>query len=72
MKLWPRMKLQIGWADLAAGGLACLLPGKRDVLAARAESFWPGEQTLLNCKHFFHVSLHFRDTQKTFHFSTAT
>ena len=47
MKLWPRMKLQIGWADLAAGGLACLVPGKREALVSEAESFWPGEQTLL-------------------------
>lgn len=47
MKLWPRMKLQIGWADLAAGGLACLFPGRREDLVARAESYWPGESTLL-------------------------
>ncbi|GAB4374935.1 MAG: hypothetical protein Kow00114_37830 [Kiloniellaceae bacterium] len=47
MKLWPRMKLQIGWTDLAAGGLACLIPGRREDLVARAESYWPGESTLL-------------------------
>ncbi len=47
MKLWPRMKLQIGWGDLAAGGLACLTAGKQEDLVARAESYWPGEDTLL-------------------------
>lgn len=47
MRLWPRMKLQIGWRDLAAGGLACLTAGKREDLVARAESYWPGEDTLL-------------------------
>ena len=47
MKLWPRMRLQIGWRDLAAGALACLATGRREDLAARAESYWPGEQTLL-------------------------
>ena len=47
MKLWPRMKLQIGWADLAAGALACLKEGDREGLARQAESYWPGESTLL-------------------------
>ncbi len=41
------MKLQIGWSDLLAGAWACLAAGRREDLAARAESFWPGEDTLL-------------------------
>lgn len=47
MRLWPRMRLQIGWADLAAGALACLTTGKREDLVARAEAYWPGERALL-------------------------
>lgn len=47
MRLWPRMKLQIGWSDLLAGAWACLAAGRREDLAARAEAFWPGEDTLL-------------------------
>jgi hypothetical protein len=29
MKLWPRMKLQIGWSDLAAGAVACIAGGDK-------------------------------------------
>jgi dTDP-4-amino-4,6-dideoxygalactose transaminase len=47
MRLWPRMKLQIGWSDLAAGALACLKEGDRAALVREAESHWPGESTLL-------------------------
>jgi dTDP-4-amino-4,6-dideoxygalactose transaminase len=41
------MRLQIGWTDLAAGAWACLTAGKREDLVARAESYWPGETSLL-------------------------
>lgn len=47
MKLWPRMKLQIGWGDLLAGAWACLAAGRREDLVARAEAYWPEEDTLL-------------------------
>ncbi len=47
MRLWPRMRLQIGWRDLASGAIACAAPGRRADLVARAEAFWPGEKTLL-------------------------
>lgn len=41
------MKLQIGWTDLLAGAWACAAPGRREDLVARAESYWPEEETLL-------------------------
>lgn len=47
MKLWPRTRLQIGWRDLAAGGLACLAGGDRAARVARAESYWPDDPSLL-------------------------
>ena len=47
MKLWPRMKLQIGWGDLAAGAVACLAGGDRGALVRQAESYWSGESSLL-------------------------
>lgn len=47
MRLWPRMKLQVGWADLAAGAVACVAPGDRGALVEAVESYWPGERSLL-------------------------
>lgn len=47
LKLWPRTRLQIGWGDLAVGLAACLAGGNRDRLSARAQSYWPGESSLL-------------------------
>lgn len=41
------MKLQIGWTDLLAGAGACAAPGRREDLVARAENYWPEEDTLL-------------------------
>ena len=47
MRLWPRMKLQVGWRDLAAGAWACAVGGDRQALVSEAESYWPGERSLL-------------------------
>ncbi|MPZ11005.1 MAG: aminotransferase class V-fold PLP-dependent enzyme [Kiloniellaceae bacterium] len=47
VRLWPRTRLQIGWRDLAAGAFACLAGGDRARLLRRAETYWPGDPSLL-------------------------
>ena len=38
--MWARTQLKIGFADLLAGGLGCILPAERDALARKVEAYW--------------------------------
>ena len=46
LRLWPRTILHIGWADLAAGALACAVGGDRNRLLQQVESYWPQEEAI--------------------------
>jgi dTDP-4-amino-4,6-dideoxygalactose transaminase len=47
--MWSRKRLDIGWADLAYGGMQCARPGGRDAAERRALAAWSGEGDALAC-----------------------
>ncbi len=47
MRLWPRVRLDVGWSDLAAGALACVRTPGRPALLREAASYWSNENTVV-------------------------
>jgi dTDP-4-amino-4,6-dideoxygalactose transaminase len=45
----PRGRIDIGWRDLAAAALGCLVPGSRRAAAARVERLWSPDGDALAC-----------------------
>ncbi len=41
--MWARTQLKIGWSDLFAGALGCLIPGDRSNVARKVESYWSND-----------------------------
>ena len=45
--MWARTQLKIGWIDLLTGGLACILPRKREKLRDKVERYFADDLNVL-------------------------
>ena len=41
--MWARTQLKIGWGDLVAGAVGCLMPGDRADATRRVETYWSSD-----------------------------